>query len=313
MTLETDIVPETRIGQASVGKDWLTHFLREGENVTQFKQRLKRMGWEPGQVDTHGSTLTGALVWKALVMRSARKQKNALGHVLKALAWVSPREASLLPMVDLWWAAVFCDTAFVRYPEWGASYSKAKAALQGREATKKNGDEVNVLIRVLDQALSRRPLEEWGWEYPEEALWGRVRNLSLEFWGEESIEPVLTLLCHPVVAHLAQSAPSGLWEWSWWMREAHQAWEKVLKHPRAWEAMEGTGVGTKRGSAERLRENARVLAGIGKGLKLEPQRQQELEKLCKATTFLEGMRVFWMQHHFGNAWKEAVAFPKSRL
>ena len=313
MTLETDLVHETPISQATGGKDWLTHFLREGENVTQFKQRLKRMGWEPGQMDTHGSTLTGALLWKALVMRSARKQKNALGHVLRALAWVSPREASFLPMVDLWWAAVFCDTAFVRYPERGASYSKAKTALQGREATKKNGDEVNVLSRVLDQALSRRPLEEWGWEYPEKALWGRVRNLSLEFLGEESIEPILTLLCHPVVAHLAQSAPSGLWEWSWWMREDPQAWEQVLKNPKAWEALERTRVGSQMGRAERLRENARILSGIGKGLKLRPDKQQELEKLCTALTFLQGLKIFWTQHHLANTWTEGLASRPSRL
>lgn len=313
MTFETDLVLETPISQVIGGKDWLTHFLQEGENVTQFKQRLKQVGWKPGQMDTHGSTITGALLWRALAMRSARKQKNALDHVLRALAWASPREASLLPMPDRWWAEVFCDTSFLRYPEWGASYNKAKAALKEQGIQTKSVDEMNVLGQVLEQALSRRPLEEWGWEYPEKALWARVRNLSLGFCDEESIEPTLTLLCHPVVAHLAQSAPSGLWEWSWWMREVPQTWEQVLKHPKAWEALERTRVGSQMGKAERVKENARILSGIGRGLKLGPDKQHELEKLCKATTFLEGLRVFWKHHHFDNAWSEAVASPKRRL
>lgn len=313
MTSAADLVHEMPIHRFAEGNDWLKHFLKEDENVTQFKQRLVEVEWEAGRVDTHGSTLTGALLWKALEMHSRGRQKKPLSHVLRALAWTSPKEAALLPLADLWWATVFFDTSFVRYSDWGASYNKAKAALRGPASTKKRLEEVDVLSQVLDQAVSRRPLEEWGWKYPEKAMWNRIRNLSLGFSGEHTIDPVLTLLCHPVVAHLAQSVPSGVWEWSWWMREVPQAWEKVLKHPRAWEAMEGTGLGTRGGSAERLRENARVLAGIGKGLKLEPQRQQELEKLCKATTFLEGLRVFWMQHHFGNAWTEAVAFPKIRL
>ena len=307
MKIPSELTPSERKGQT-----WSEVGLMDVGSVSRFRQLLEEKGWQAGQQDAAGHTLSGALVWKVLWMRKQMRSAEPMTSWLRQLRVVLEKEAASLSPVERWWATALKQTPFVRYSAWHGPYNAAMRQLSSMADPEELRSAPATLVDVLEKTQGFLPLEEWAFQEPLGALWKHVEALAFRPWegDRKELVEVLSVLSHPATSPLVQAHPSQVWDWNWWVKGGQELWAAVLAEEAAWVALENTGVGSSAGVAERRVHDQRLLKTLGAALEIGAVELQELEKLLPSSQFLPRLKSCWERWQWDRTWESAPQVPR---
>ena len=306
MKIPSELKPSERRGQT-----WSEVGLLDVGSMARFRQLLEEKGWQAGRRDAKGQTLSGALIWKVLLMRKQVRSADPMTSWLRQLRAVLETEAPLLSMEERWWAKALKETSFVRYAAWHAPFRSVCGHLRHEDLKSVSCETPALLRSVLESTSSLMPQQEWAFQEPLAHLWRQIQRISWHPFPEsrEEVKDVLALLAMPGVDRLSQTSPSEPWEWTDWAQGKADRWRMVLEGELGWQALRNTGVGSSFGTPARNKHDGLVLQQLVAimGSSVE---HQELEKLLAKPEFLPRLKACWQRSQWEGTWETTPQVPR---